>query len=96
VPADVDLHGAVQAVRITRFDGAVEIRFDAPQAVRLAPADWIDTHLSRAACRTVLIDRLGGTGEPATVAGEQTLAYTVAPVSQPEPLGPAEEPGGQP
>jgi len=95
VPADAERRGAVQAVRLTRFAGAVEVRFDAPQAVRLAPADWIDTHLSRAACRTVLIDRLGG-GSPAAVAGEQTLAYTVAPVSQPEPPGPAEEPGGQP
>lgn len=83
VPAAADRHEAVQAVRITRFGGAVEVRFDAPQAVRLAPADWIDTHLSRAACRTVLIDRLGGAGEPATIAGEQTLAYTIAPASQP-------------
>ena len=48
----------VQAVRLSRFAGAVRIQFDRPQRVKLSPADWSDRFLGHASCRNVLIDLL--------------------------------------
>ena len=48
----------VTAVKLTRFDGAVQITFDAPRRVKLSPADWTDTWFTKAMCRNVMIDLL--------------------------------------
>ncbi len=69
----------VGALRIRRFDGTVEIEFDKPQTVKLSPAEWRDTHMTRALGRTVLIDRLDTGGKPGSVDGKQTLTYTITP-----------------
>ena len=69
--ATTDLQKRVAAIRLTRFNGVVEIRFDKPQDVKLSPADWQDTHMTRAICRNVLIDLGGG--------GERSAAYSIAP-----------------
>jgi len=82
VPATAELCRAVQAVRVTRFDGAVVIRFDTPQSVRLSPADWADSYLSHAACRNVLIDLLASGDKPAMVKGEKKIAYRIEPASK--------------
>lgn len=67
----------VQAVRLTRFTGAVEIRFTRPCRAKLSPAEWTDKYLSRASCRNVLIDLLDATPAPGPFQGERTLAYEI-------------------
>ncbi len=67
----------VDAVKLSRFNGAIEIRFDKPRTVKLAPGEWRDSHMSRALCRTILIDLLATDGKPAKVDGEKTVTYTI-------------------
>ncbi len=64
----------VSAVRLTRFGGAVLVEFDRPRRVKLSPADWEDTYLSRASCRTVLIDLLENQDRP-RVARSAAVSY---------------------
>ncbi len=76
-PATVDYQDLVTAVRLTRFEGVVIIAFDNPQRVKLSPADWSDTWLTRNQSRNVLIDLLGSDGKPATIDGEKSVSYTI-------------------
>jgi len=62
----------VEAIRLTRFTGAVKVAFDSPRRVRLAPAEWADTFLSRGTARTVLIDLLQ----------DRRVKYRIEPVRQ--------------
>jgi len=71
----------VTAVRVKRFKGAVRITFDRPRRVKLSPADWKDTFLSRASCRNILIDLLAGGG--GTAPKNASIAYTIAPEGAP-------------
>ena len=64
----------VTAARLTRFSGAVVITFDRPRRVKLAPADWVDTYMSRATCRNILIDLLDG--------AEKTISYEINAVAK--------------
>ncbi len=68
----------VTAVRLKRFSGAVVIRFDAPQRVKLSPSDWVDGYQSMASCRNILVDLLGAerTGKPL---GRVTFNWSIAP-----------------
>ncbi len=67
----------VTAVRLTRFEGAAEIRFDQPQRAKLSDADWKGQHLGMPLCRNVLIDLLQTDGQPAKVDGEKSVSYTI-------------------
>ena len=51
-------HAGVSNIKLTRFDGAVQISFDTPRRIKLAPSEWTDTWFTRAACRNILIDLL--------------------------------------
>ena len=62
----------VSSVRLTRFTGEVRITFDEPQRLKLSPAEWKDTYMTRAVCRNILIDLL-----PIET---KTVAYTIATV----------------
>lgn len=77
-PAGAEWVDKVTAIRLTRFEGAVEVTFDQPQRVRLSDADWVDTYITRAACRNILIDLLEQ-GKPMTGPGTRTVAYRIAP-----------------
>ena len=74
-PAAAEPMEAVTAIRLTRFNGAVQITFEQPQRVQLSPAEWQDTFMTRAVCRNILIDRRDIT--------RPTLTYTIAPVVKP-------------
>ena len=76
----------VTAVRLSRFTGTVQLTFDRPRRVKLSPTDWKDTFLSKATCRNVMIDLLESGDQPAALAGERSVAYTIAPVA---PVAPA-------
>jgi len=65
------------AIRLKRFTGTVEIRFDKTRTVKLAPSAWNDDFLSRALCRAILVDLLETGGKPVAVKGEKTIAYTI-------------------
>jgi hypothetical protein len=69
----------VQAVRLTRFAGAAEIRFDQPRRVKLSPADWNDKFLGHASCRNVLIDLLENGDKPARLKNAKTAGYRIQP-----------------
>ncbi|MCE9533054.1 MAG: hypothetical protein K8T89_18300 [Planctomycetes bacterium] len=75
-PASEIWFEGVTAVRLTRFDGAVEIVFEQPRRVKLSPAEWVDTYLSRIACRNVLIDLLENKDKP-KVLREAAVSYRV-------------------
>lgn len=51
-------HAEVSNIKLTRFDGAVQITFDTPRRIKLGPSEWTDTWFTRAACRNILIDLL--------------------------------------
>jgi len=80
VPADATWVEKVKAVRIRRFQGAVVVTFDSPRRVKLSPADWADTFLSKASCRNVLIDLLETGDKPSTVKNAKSVAYLVEAV----------------
>lgn len=76
-PATAEYADGVTAVKLTRFGGAVRIAFDHPQRVKLSPADWQDTFLTRASSRNILVDLLG---TAKTLAKPVSVAYRVEPV----------------
>lgn len=67
----------VAVIRLQRFEGTVEIRFDRPRTVKLAPQAWEGEFLTRALCRTILVDLLENDGKPGTVSGEKNIAYSI-------------------
>ena len=74
-PAAAEFAAGVTAVRLSRFDGVVEIRFASPQRVKLAPEVWQDQFLTRNRSHNVLVDLLGG--GPAPVTDARTIRYTI-------------------
>ncbi len=80
VPATADYQAKVKAVKLTRYSGAVQIAFDQPQRVKLSPVEWRDTFITRAVCRNVTIDLLGGNGKPAALREARTVKYEIAPI----------------
>lgn len=81
-PATETYAERVQAVKLTRFDGAVVVTFAQPRRAKLAPADWRDGWLNVGAMsRNVLIDLLESGDRPASVKGSKTIAYRIAPAA---------------
>lgn len=84
VPATENFQEKVTAVKLTRFDGAVKIKFDKKRRVKLSPSEWKDTvALSFASCRNVMIDLLpaGKAGE-AIAFKEASVSYTISTVKK--------------
>jgi hypothetical protein len=81
-PATDQFTDRVQAVRLTRFTGAVVITFDRPRRVKVSPADWADTYLSRGTARNVLIDLLESGDQPTIIKGIRQVAYRIEPVAR--------------
>jgi len=81
-PATEQYTEKVQAVRLTRFNGAVQIRFDRPRRVKLAPAEWVDTFMTRAICRNVLVDLLENGDKPAAITAPRKMSYEIAAVGK--------------
>ena len=81
-PATDQYAEKVQAVRLTRFNGAVVVTFDKPRRVKLSPADWADTWFTKANCRNVLIDLLESGDKPVTLTGPKTVAYRIGPAAK--------------
>jgi hypothetical protein len=73
LPATADYQEKVTAVKLTRLNGAVQIKLDRPRRVKLSPNDWKDTYLTAATCRNVMIDLLEG--------GGTTVSYQISPVA---------------
>ncbi len=80
-PAVETLTANVTAARLRRFDGAVDVIFDKPARVKLAPA-WTDSYMSHASCRNILIDMLGSSGAPAPIKGVLGVSYRIEPSSR--------------
>jgi len=72
----------VQTVRLERFAGTVEIRFDRPRRVKLSPADWADKYLTRAMCRNVLVDLLESGDKAAPIKDAKTVRYQLQAVKK--------------
>ena len=68
-PATAEYQDKVEAVKLTRFNGTVQVRFERPRRVKLSPQDWTDTYLSGAVCRNVLIDLLESGDKPVVFNG---------------------------
>lgn len=75
LPATEEPQDGVSVIRLKRFHGEVRITFDEPQRLRLSPAEWKDTYMTRAVCRNVLIDLLANES--------RTTSYTIAIYPQP-------------
>jgi len=79
IPATAEFHERVESIRLTRFEGAVLIRFSSPQRVGLSPEPWVNGYLPRGmSARTILIDLLGG-GGPRVLPEELVLSYEIQP-----------------
>jgi len=72
----------VTAIRITRFQGAVIVKFDRPRRVKLSPAEARGGFLTGHVCRNVLIDLLENNDQPSAVTAARTISYTIAPVGK--------------
>lgn len=83
MPATVSFAEQVVAVRLSRFTGAVQIMFDSPRRMKLSPAEWADTYLSRGSARNVLIDLLESGDKPASVKAVKQIRYRIEPVEKP-------------
>ena len=70
----------VEAIRVKRFDGTIEILLEKPLSARLSPEEWADDNQSRVVCRNVLIDFPRGEtpGQPF----ETAVKYRIIPVRQ--------------
>ncbi|QDU94416.1 hypothetical protein Pla8534_22060 [Lignipirellula cremea] len=79
LPATTKFQAKVVAVKLTRFDGAVQILFDRPRRVKLAAEEWQDTYLTRGVCRNLLIDLLEGSDYP-TGSGASRVAWRIEPL----------------
>jgi len=77
LPATAGWQEKVTAVRLSRFSGTVQVVFETPRRVRLSEKDWVDTYLSRAACRNIMIDLLSGATP--VVLKEAGVSYTITP-----------------
>jgi hypothetical protein len=75
--ATPDLQVGVTAARLSRFGGAVVVRFAAPVRAKLSPEVWADSYQTRATCRAVLIDLLGTVGKPAPIRAA-SVKYTIS------------------
>lgn len=81
IPATAEWNDKVTAVRLSRFEGVVQITFDQPRRLKLSANDWADTYLSRANCRNILIDLLESKDEP-KVLHNVTVGYRIAAVKK--------------
>jgi len=77
--AGTDYREKVEAARVKRYGGTVLITFAEPQRVKLSPREWMDGYQSRAMCRTVLVDLLGGSKGAFRAA---SLQYTITPAKE--------------
>ncbi|MBI4025099.1 MAG: hypothetical protein HY360_08965 [Verrucomicrobia bacterium] len=77
--ATVELRENVTATRVTRFNGAILIKFSEPQRVRLSPEAWQDFSQSRASCRNIMIDLLGISDHPVTLLSAE-VQYRIMPL----------------
>jgi hypothetical protein len=68
----------VEAIRIRRYAGAVEVTFSRPRAVRIAPQPWLDGFQTRAECCTILVDLLEGTSRDSAFRSA-SVQYTLRP-----------------
>lgn len=82
MPATERFTDAVDAVRLTRFTGTVVVAFDRPRRVKLSPAEWADTYLSRGTARNVLIDLLENGDKPAPVTAARKVSYRIEPAGK--------------
>lgn len=71
----------VTMVRLSRFNGVVEIVFDQPRRVKLSSAEWSDTWFTRATCRNLMIDLLDLPDQPQAVK-ETSVAYRLRAMAQ--------------
>lgn len=75
-PATERYSEQVQAVRLTRFKGAVVITFERPRRVKLASL-WADTGFTRSHCRNVLIDLLESGDKPTALKERKSVSYRI-------------------
>ena len=73
----VEYQEKVDAVKVKRKDGTILITFDTTQRIKLSPKVWSDQYQSRATCRTLLIDLMGGA---ASGFKEASVKYTITPL----------------
>ena len=81
LPATETLTSNVTAARLRRFDGAVDVIFDRPSRVKLAPV-WDCKYMCYPSCRNILIDLLDNTGTPASIKFVRETSYRIEAVSK--------------
>jgi hypothetical protein len=88
VPGTAVALDAVEAVRITRFESAIDVTFKRPRRVQLSPTVWFDGYQSVAEVRTVLVDLIEGaargsrSGGPPVVVKASEVTYRIAPAAK--------------
>lgn len=77
-PATESPAANVTTARLRRFAGAVDVVFDKPARLKLAPA-WTDSYMSHASCRNILIDLLGDKAAPSPIKEVLSVSYRIEP-----------------
>lgn len=88
IPATEAYQEKVTAIRLTRFEGAVQIKLDHPRRVKLSPQDWKDTYLSTAVCRNIMIDLLEDGKGTVNSEGAKVVRYEFEIASPPRSHSP--------
>ncbi|MCX5658980.1 MAG: hypothetical protein NTW19_04570 [Planctomycetota bacterium] len=81
-PATDKYAAKVQAVKLTRFDGAAVVKFESPCRVKLSSANWTDSWFTKATARNVVIDLLERDDKPAAVNKAKKIAYRIEPAAK--------------
>ncbi|MEZ4701061.1 MAG: dockerin type I repeat-containing protein [Rhodothermales bacterium] len=74
----------VTALRTVRYGQSVQITFDTPRRVRLAPTVWTSTAIG-SRIQNVMIDLLDSPGLSAPMPAQTSVTYTIAPASDTVP-----------
>ncbi len=81
VSATTTLTKNVTAIQLQRFNGAVNIDFNTPQAVKLSVARTINYQIN-VSTQNIMIDMLHSGGSAVSLPNETSVTYTIAPTLQ--------------
>ncbi len=76
-PATTTYTTRVEAIRISRFAGAVVIKLDRPRRVKLSPTETAPGWLTAGVSRNILIDLLENDDRPTALRGARKIAYRI-------------------
>ncbi|MDP6505074.1 MAG: hypothetical protein QF886_15745, partial [Planctomycetota bacterium] len=81
-PAIAEFQEGISAIRITRYEGAIEITFKTPRRAALSPEEFKRGFITRNPMRNIMVDLLANAGQPQVFNGTKSITYTVKPIAR--------------